>query len=165
MAVFGSLSYLAIALSTMLCGWLSDRMISRGASPTRVRKGCAGVGLSLSTIILPVAVVRDETTAMMLLLLSCTFYGIFAPNLFAMTQTMAGPRAAGKWTGFQNGFGNLAGVAAPWITGWVVQESGQFYWAFVVAAAMALTAAGLYVFGVGPIRQVEFRASAPVKVA
>jgi hypothetical protein len=41
-----------------------------------------------------------------------------------------------------------------------VQESGQFYWAFVVAAVMAISGAGLYVFGVGPIKQVEFRARA-----
>jgi len=160
MAVFGSISYLAIALSTMLCGWLSDRMIARGASPTRVRKGFSGVGLSLATVILFVGVVHDENTAMALLFASCLFYGLFAPQLYSMTQTMAGPRAAGKWTGFQNGVGNLAGVAAPWVTGWVVQESGNFYLAFVVAAAMALTAAGLYVFGVGPIRQVDFRARA-----
>jgi len=160
MAVFGSLSYLAIALSTLLCGWLSDRIIARGASPTRVRKGFSGVGLTLSTVIILVAVVRDENVAMALLFTSCICYGIFAPNLFAMTQTMAGPRAAGKWTGFQNGVGNLAGVAAPWVTGWVVQESGNFYLAFVVAAGMALTAAGLYVFGVGSIKQADFRARA-----
>jgi MFS family permease len=160
MAVFGSLCYLAIALSTMACGHFSDRLIARGQSATRVRKAFTGVGLSLSTVIVLVAVVRDEGAAMAILLASCVFYGIFAPNLFAMTQTMAGPRAAGKWTGFQNGFGNLAGVAAPWVTGLVVQVTGQFYWAFVVAAAMALSAAGLYVFGVGPIRQVEFREAA-----
>ena len=160
MAVFGSISYLAIALATLLAGWVSDRLIARGASPTRIRKSFSGIGLSLSTIIVLVAVVRDENVAMALLFTSCICYGIFAPNLFAMTQTMAGPRAAGKWTGFQNGFGNLAGVAAPWVTGWVVQESGNFYLAFVVAAAMALTAAALYVFGVGPIKQADFRARA-----
>ena len=157
MAMFGSASYLAIAASTMLCGWVTDRLIARGGSPTKVRKTAAGLGLSLSTIILPVAIVRDENVAMSLLMISCLCYGIFAPNLFAMTQTMAGPRAAGKWTGFQNGFGNLAGVAAPWLTGWVVNQTGQFYVAFLVAAIMALSAAVLYVFGVGPIRQVEFR--------
>jgi ACS family D-galactonate transporter-like MFS transporter len=166
MAVFGSLSYLAIASSTMVCGWLSDHMIRRGASPTRVRKTFTGIGLSLSTIILPVAVVHDESVAMALLITACLCYGIFAPNLFAMTQTMAGPRAAGRWTGFQNGFGNLAGVAAPWLTGRVVQDSGNFYLAFVVAAAMALTAAALFVFGVGPIRQADFRARAnPAAIA
>src|SRR3954454_11085012 len=138
-------------------------MIARGASQTRVRKGFSGVGLTLSTVIILVAVVRDENIAMALLFASCIFYGIFAPNLFAMTQTMAGPRAAGKWTGFQNGFGNLAGVAAPWVTGWVVHTTGQFYWAFVVAAAMVLSAAALYIFGVGPIRQVDFKQSAAVQ--
>lgn len=157
MAVFGSASYLAIAVTTMACGWATDRLIARGGSPTRVRKTAAGIGLTFSTIILPVAIVRDENLAMALLLTSCVSYGIFAPNLYAMTQTMAGPRAAGKWTGFQNGFGNLAGVAAPAVTGWVVQQTGQFYAAFLVAAVMALAAALLYVFGVGPIRQVGFK--------
>jgi cyanate permease len=46
---------------------------------------------------------------------------------------------------------------APWVTGWVVQETGQFYLAFVVAAAVVLTGAALFLFGIGPIRQVEFR--------
>jgi MFS transporter, ACS family, D-galactonate transporter len=160
MAVFGSMSYLAIAASTIVCGWVTDRLIARGGSPTKVRKTAAGLGLTLSTIIVAVVVVRDENLAMALLVASCLAYGIFAPNLFAMTQTMAGPRAAGKWTGFQNGFGNLAGVAAPWVTGWVVQTTGQFYVAFLVAAMMAMTAAVLFVFGVGPIRQVEFRVRA-----
>lgn len=157
MAFFGAASYLAIASSTVVCGWVTDRLIERGGSPTRVRKTATALGLSLSTMIVLVAVVRDENIAMGLLIASCLSYGIFAPNLFAMTQTMAGPRAAGKWTGFQNGFGNLAGVAAPAVTGWVVQQTGQFYAAFVVAGMMALAAALLYTFGVGPIRQVEFR--------
>jgi MFS family permease len=158
MAVFGSMSYLAIAASTIVCGSITDRLIARGGSPTKVRKTATGLGLTLSTVIVAVVVVRDENLAMALLVGSCLSYGIFAPNLFAMTQTMAGPRAAGKWTGFQNGFGNLAGVAAPWVTGWVVQTTGQFYVAFLVAAMMALTAAVLFVFGVGPIQQAEFRA-------
>ena len=157
MAVFSSLAFLAISLSSVTSGWLSDRWIARGATPTRVRKTFAGTGLVLSTIILPVCVVRDESVAMALLILTCLSYGLYSSNLFAITQTLAGPRAAGKWTGLQNGVGNLAGVAAPWVTGWVVQQTGEFYWAFVVAAAVALAAAAIFVFGIGPIRQVEFR--------
>jgi len=74
-----------------------------------------------------------------------------------VTQTLAGPSAAGKWTGLQNGVGNLAGVAAPWFTGWVVQETGQFYVAFLVTASLLVVAAGMFVLGVGPVKQVEFR--------
>ena len=73
------------------------------------------------------------------------------------SQTLAGPRAAGKWTGFQNGFGNLAGVAAPWLTGRVVDKTGEFYWAFVVAAGFVLAGAAIFVFGIGPVERVKFR--------
>jgi len=157
MAVWGSLAYFAIAASAVVCGKLSDRWIARGASPTRVRKTFAGTGLALSALILPVAVIRDERLAMALLMFTCASYGLYSSNVFAITQTLAGPRAAGKWTGLQNGFGNLAGVAAPWFTGWVVQQTGQFYLAFLAAAVIVLLGGVCFVFGVGPIKQVEFR--------
>jgi MFS family permease len=157
MAIWGALAYFAIALSAVISGKLSDRWIARGGSPTRVRKTFAGIGLTLSTVILPVAVVHDERIAMALLMFTCLSYGLFSANLFAITQTLAGPRAAGKWTGLQNGFGNFAGVAAPWFTGWVVQVTGEFYLAFVVAAVIVLAGAFFFVIGIGPIKQVEFR--------
>ena len=157
MAIFVALSFFCVAFSCVISGWLSDHLIARGGTPTRVRKAFAGTGLTLATIILPAAVVRDWRTAMALLLLACLAYGIYTSNLFAITQTLAGPRASGKWTGVQNGFGNLAGVVAPFVTGWVVERTGEFYLAFVVAAAVALAGAAIFVFGIGEIRQVEFR--------
>jgi MFS transporter, ACS family, D-galactonate transporter len=157
MAIWGALAYFAIALSAVISGKLSDRWIAHGGSPTRVRKTFAGIGLTLSTVILPVAVVHDERIAMALLMFTCLSYGLFSANLFAITQTLAGPRAAGKWTGLQNGFGNFAGVAAPWFTGWVVQVTGEFYLAFVVAAIIVLAGAFFFVVGIGPVKQVEFR--------
>jgi MFS family permease len=157
MAVYASLAFLVVGVSTTFSGWLSDRLIARGGSPTRVRKAFAGLGLTFSTIILPVAVVDSPRVAIGLLMLTCFCYGVFSSNLWAITQTLAGPRAAGKWTGVQNGLGNLGGVVAPWLTGWVVQQSGHFYLAFVAAAAVALAGAAAFVFGIGPIRQVEFR--------
>jgi MFS family permease len=158
MAVFGWLPFLAIAVSCVFSGWLSDRLIARGHSPTKVRKAFAGTGLSLSTIIIPVAIVDSASLAMTLLVLACLAFGIYTSNLFAITQSLAGPRAAGKWTSFQNGFGNFAGVLAPWLTGKVVDETGEFYVAFLVAAGFALFGAINFVLGVGPIREVTWPA-------
>ena len=157
MAVFGSLSFLAVALASVVSGWFSDRFIARGISPTRVRKTFCGFGLTLSTIILPVAVIKSDTIAMPLLVLACICFGCYTSNVYAITQTLSGPRAAGKWTGLQNGVGNLAGVAAPWITGEVLQRTGQFYLAFVVAAAVVLAAAACFVFGIRKIHQLDFQ--------
>jgi MFS family permease len=154
MGVFASLAFLAVAVSSVTSGWLSDRWIARGGTATRVRKTFAGLGLALATIILPVALVRDVRLAMGLLMLACVSYGMFASNVYAITQTLAGPRASGKWTGMQNGFGNFAGIVGPWLTGWLVQQTGDFYLSFAVAAGVSLTGAAIFVSGIGPIEQI-----------
>jgi MFS family permease len=156
MALYGALAYFLIALSAVVAGRVSDILIARGGTPNRVRKTFVGAGLTLSTLIVPVAIARSDQLAMALLMLTCLCYGLYSSNVYAMTQTLAGPRAAGNWTGLQNGFGNLAGVAAPWFTGWVVERTGQFYWAFAVAAGFALAGAFMYLLGVGPVRKVDF---------
>jgi ACS family D-galactonate transporter-like MFS transporter len=79
---------------------------------------------------------------------------ISASNVFSITQTLAGPRAAGRWTGFQCFVGNLEGVVVPAVTGFVVQRTGHFYWALIILACVALTGTVFWVFLVGPIRQV-----------
>lgn len=156
MGVVASLAYLAVAISSVLSGWLSDRWITRGGSPTRVRKTFTGLGLALSTIILPVALVRDETLAMVLLMTASLCYGMFASNVWAITQTLAGTHASGKWTALQNGVGNFAGIVCPALTGWLVQRTGLFSLSFAVAAGVAFTGAAIFVFGIGPIQQIHW---------
>jgi ACS family D-galactonate transporter-like MFS transporter len=156
MANMSALAFLAIGLSSALCGWLSDHWIAAGATPTRVRKTFTVGGLTLSTIILPVAIVDSKDMAMALLFVACLFFGMWSSNHWALIQTLAGPPAAGKWTAVQNGVGNLAGVAAPALTGLVVARTGQFFWAFAVATGFALAGAFFYMFVIGRIEQVDW---------
>ncbi len=158
MAVASSASFLAIALSALISGWLSDHLILRGSAATRVRKGFAGCGLILSTLLLPVAVIDNVNLAMTLLLAACIAFGMYTGNVYAITQTLAGPSAAGRWTSIQNGVGNLAGVAAPWFTGWVVDRTGHFLPAFLAAACLALAAAALFTLALGKLEPVDFQA-------
>ena len=95
---------------------------------------------------------------MMLLMLACGSYGVYASSHWAITQTLAGPSAAGRWSGVQNFIANLAGVVAPTLTGFVIDKTGQFFWAFAVSAAVVLIGAWVYAFGVGPVTPVEWRA-------
>lgn len=156
MANMGSLAFLAIGLSSGSCGWISDRWIASGATPTRVRKTFTVGGLTLATIILPVAMVESKDLSMALLFIACIFFGMWSSNHWALIQTLAGPPAAGKWTGLQNGVGNLAGVAAPALTGLVVARTGQFFWAFAVATGVVLVGAFFYMFVIGRIEQVDW---------
>jgi len=156
MASMGALAFLAIGVSSALCGWLSDHWIAAGATPTRVRKTFTVGGLALSTIILPVAMVHSQKLSMALLFTACVFFGMWSSNHWALIQTLAGPSAAGKWTAVQNGIGNLSGVVAPALTGLVVERTGQFFWAFAVATGLVLLGAFFYGVVIGPIKQVDW---------
>ena len=95
-------------------------------------------------------------TAVILLLLAFLTGGMCGSNIWAITQTIAGPRMAGRWTGFQNFLGNLAGIIAPTITGFVVDFTGRFFMAFVIMAIVAMLAALSYFFVIGPVKEIAW---------
>lgn len=154
MAKLGGIAYLAGACFSTFSGWASDRWIASGATPTVVRKTFAGGGLALSGMFIGLAVVSGTMYCAAALILGVIFFGVTASNIWAITQTLAGPKAAGRWTGFQNFAGNLSGVVAPALTGFVLERTGHFYWAFVIVTIVALGGTASWVFVIGPVEQV-----------
>lgn len=156
MAKIGGAAYLLGALFATLAGWLSDRWISAGGTPTRVRKSFAGGGLALAGLLLGLFALSGPAMAVALAILGVIFLGVSSSNIWAITQTLAGPQAAGRWTGFQNFVGNWAGVVGPALTGFVLDWTGHFYWAFAIMTAVALAGAASWFFLVGQVRQVAW---------
>jgi MFS transporter, ACS family, D-galactonate transporter len=156
MGVLGSIPFLWSALSAVVCGWTSDAWIQRGASPTRVRKAFVVAGLLLSTIMVPAAMVSNLTLCVTLLSVAYIAFGMYASNHWAITQTLAGPAAAGKWSGLQNTVGQLSGVIAPLVSGYIVEATGHYFWAFLSPAIIAVFGAACYVFLIGPVEVVEW---------
>jgi ACS family D-galactonate transporter-like MFS transporter len=146
MGVLGSLPYWSVAFASSISGIMADRFISRGGQAVRVRKAFIAGGLMFSTLILPAAMVKDQTASLVLLSLGCFAFGFFSSNHWALAQTLAGPLAAGKWTGLANAVGNLPGVVGPLFTGWVVKQTGNYYYAFLVCAVFAVLGTISYVF-------------------
>jgi ACS family D-galactonate transporter-like MFS transporter len=162
MSLVGGAAFFATALSALVFGWVSDRWIAAGATLTRVRKTFTGTGPVIASSIVLVSVIPDSRFAMALLIVVCISLGICSSNLWALTQTLAGPDTAGRWTGLQNFVGNLAGVVAPALTGIVVDRTGHFFWAFVITSIVALLGAVAWIFVVGPIRPVAWTSHAYV---
>jgi MFS family permease len=69
---------------------------------------------------------------------------------------LAGPQAAGRWVGLQNGFANLAGVIGPALTGFIVDWTGHFRVALVITAGVCLLSGISWVFLVGRLEQVAW---------
>jgi MFS transporter, ACS family, D-galactonate transporter len=154
MATIGGTAYLLGASFGMLSGWLSDRWITSGETPTRVRKTFVAGGLALAGIFLGLSAASGPVSGVIMLMLGVICYAAAASNVWAITQTLAGPQAAGRWTGFQNLVGNLSGIAAPALTGLVVARTSHFSWAFAILTAVALTGTMIWVFVVGDVEQV-----------
>ena len=159
MGKIGGSAYLILAVSALISGWVSDLWISRGGLPTRVRKTFTALGLALSSCFC-IAVVMfafDSRLAVMFLFLTCAAAGLCTSNLWAITQTLAGPLAAGKWSGLQNFVGNFAGVVSPALTGFVVERTGHFFWAFAATSVVLLGGALSWAFVVGPVEPVQWK--------
>jgi ACS family D-galactonate transporter-like MFS transporter len=152
----GALPFVMIATSSIIAGWFSDRLIQYGRSVSKVRLSIAATGLAGSAIVILVPLLRTEWLAMVALCGAGLFYGLFSSNLWAITQTLAGPTAAGRWSGFQNCCGNLAGVVAPWLTGFVVSRTGEYYWAFVACCVVLAIGACSYIFVVRRVERIRW---------
>ncbi len=157
MARIGGETFLMAALSCLICGQLSDGWISAGATATRVRKTFMVVGMVCAGFFMASCALAPKGVLVGLLLLAGASFGLVSSNLNAITQTLAGPRAAGRWMGAQNFVGNLAGAVAPALTGFLVNRTGQFYWPFLITAAVAWVGALQWIFVVGPVEPVVWK--------
>ncbi len=144
LAFLGTLPFLLMVVSSLGCGILADRLISKGGSAVRVRKRFLVTGLSLTAIFMLGVLSPRGELAITSLMIACFTFGIYASNLFALTQALAGAGAAGRWTGLQNACGNLAGIVSPMFTGWIVERTGTFAMAFVCAGIACLAGAASF---------------------
>lgn len=138
MATLGSLPYLFMAISSVSSGVLSDYLIKRGHAPITVRKAFLSIGLATTALLMPIVLSPQIALSLAGLYLSCLGFGIYASNLFSLTQALAGRQAAGRWTGTQNCFGNVVGIASGIGTGWLVQQTGTFVIPFIAASSACL---------------------------
>jgi len=154
MGELGGLIYLVYAASSYCVGRLSDLWIGAGASINRVRKTIVISGHVIVAVSLAAAAVGDLRVSVISLFCAGFSFGLSTPSFFVIGQTLAGPQAAGKWVGIQNCVGNCAGIIGPIITGLIVDVTGQYYWAFITAAAMAtigIAGWGLMIRKVAPL--------------
>jgi ACS family D-galactonate transporter-like MFS transporter len=154
-AKIGGVAFLLIATSALATGKVSDVWILSGATPTLVRKTFLCAGITLAGILLVLSALASSNLGLIVLLLAATVsLGMATPQYFAVSQTLAGPHMAGTWTGLQNFVGNFAGIVGPAVTGFILDRTGQFLWAFIVTAMVGWIGTLSWLFVVGPIQQV-----------
>jgi MFS transporter, ACS family, D-galactonate transporter len=158
---YGGMLFFMSAVSATLWGKLSDRWIDSGTAPTLVRKTAMVLGQIGVGVFLVLTAVTEGRVFIAMLALTGIFLGISICSGWAITQTLAGPLAAGRWTGVQNFIGNFAGWVAPWLTGFLLDRTGRFYWPFFITAAVAWVGALSWGLVVGPVEPVDWGKNTP----
>ncbi len=156
MSVAAGALWVVDSLSSVGTGTITDMCIRRGASPTIARKWAMAVGFTLAAISLVGCAFAGEHSYLACLIACAVGSGTANAGTFAFAQTLAGPHAAGRWVGLQNGIANMAGVIGPALTGFLVDWTGHFAPAFAVAAVITMGGAFAWCLGVTHLRQVDF---------
>ena len=157
MAATAGTLYAIDSVSVVISGWLSDRKIGRGGDAKMVRKWTMASGFAVATVALGACAIAGPRTYLWCLVGTAVGSGTASAGAFAMGQTLAGPRLAGRWIGLQNGVANLSGIAGPPLTGLLVDWTGHFAAALAVAALVAVVGGLGWVLGVRKQEEPEWQ--------
>jgi MFS family permease len=159
MTLLTTATYVSQAASALLWGWLSDRWVARGTPEATVRKtilavGQVGAGLAILGILYSAATVP---LTIWLVLFGAGVAAI-SSNVFAVAQIFAGPHASGSWLGVQNCIGNFSGIVGPVVTGILIDRTGTYDAAFILAAVITTAGGFWWWLAVPPMVPLEFAA-------
>jgi sugar phosphate permease len=136
MAFYSSVPYIVMSVVILLSGMLTDRLIARGFDEGRVRKTFIAVGFGIALLIVPAGLVEDNDTAIRLLMISLCGLGIASPNTWSLTQLYCSKNVVGTASGLQNFGGNVGGIIAPALTGFIADVTHSFALAFMICGVI-----------------------------
>jgi ACS family D-galactonate transporter-like MFS transporter len=126
MAIYSAAPFLIMSAIIVLSGLLSDWLVRKGHQEAMVRKVFIIAGLAIGCLIVPAGMVTDKMTAVWLLTISLCGLGICSPNTWTLTQAVCHKKIVGTVSGIQNFGGNLGGILAPALTGFIVHATNSF---------------------------------------
>src|SRR5438477_11285393 len=137
-------------------GWLVDALVKRGWNAVRVRQVVLIGGTGLGLGILGAANAHGPVAALFWISISIGGLSAASPVGWSIPSLIAPRESVVTLGGIMNFCNQLSAIAAPIATGYVVQATHSFAWAFGVATAFLLVGIAGYVFLLGnmePIRE------------
>jgi MFS family permease len=126
MGWYSGVSFGGMAAVAALAGFAADWLIGKGRDPINVRKGFTIAGFVMAAT-QTISVFTDSVPMMIFFtVFSLCGLGLATANYWALTQTLVPGGSIALVVGIQNTAANLAGIVAPWLTGWMIQKTGSF---------------------------------------
>jgi ACS family D-galactonate transporter-like MFS transporter len=164
MVKVAALYYTVDAVAALVTGGITDHFIRRGAGLGMVRKSALAGGWTIAAIGFLGCSFAAPNSYSPWLIVTGIGLGTGNSGLWTVTQTLAGPQAAGRWAGLKNGFSNLAGVICPALTGFTVDWTGHFHVAIGITAAVCVVGVVVWIFFLGELKQADWGEVAQKKI-
>jgi len=135
-------------------GWLVDALIQRGWNSVRVRQITLIGGTTVGLAILGTAYAHTPVAVLFWISMSIGGLSAASPVGWSIPSLIAPRESVGTVGGILN-FGNqLAGIAAPIATGYILRATNSYSLAFVAATVFLLVGIAGYVFLLGRIEPI-----------
>ena len=156
-----------VATFTDLCigGLLADRLIQRGWNASAVRKTILVGGTICGLGLVGAANPHSATSALLWISLAIGGLSAASPIGWSIPSLIAPRSSVGSVGGIINFSNQISGIAAPIVTGYIVQSLHSFAWAFGVAAIYLAFGITAYLLLLGKIEQMPLPATSPHSVS
>jgi dipeptide/tripeptide permease len=140
--VFTSIPFLAASAINIIANWFGDRLLSAEGVRNGMRRYLVALCLLLTAASLLIPFAQSLAAVVVLVSIAVSFGNVGpAANGALVSDLLRSPADAGRAFAFLVLGGNSFGLLAPIVTGYLVQATGNFNSAFVLAGLLALVGA------------------------
>jgi MFS family permease len=132
--LFTSLPYLGSFLSSLVFGFLSDRIGNRAALCTL---SLAGASISIGLA----ALASDPVMSALLIVLGMIMWGMSPPIFYAIMQRIVPAPIMATGIGIDNGLANFGAAMAPAVIGFLIAATGSYVAGLLFLAGLGLVGA------------------------
>lgn len=149
--------FLALGISNMIGGWMSDRLIVSGISANRARKSIMGLAAAL-TMVAPLTVVASSAELAILFMSLILFaHGFWITNYITITSELFGDNATSTVVGMSGTAGAIAGLLVNPLIGKVV-ENFSYLPMWIASGIMYPLGFIILILTIRIIRPIDFQA-------
>ncbi len=153
------------ASELLIGGWLVDYLVKKGHDLTRVRKTTLVIGMLLGLTVIGAAFTRNPNIAIICISIALGGLVITSSIAYSIPTFVAPKGMVGTMTGILTFGNNAMAILAPIVTGFIVQATNSFMYAFLVAALFLLVGIFSYVFLLKDLNPIEPMEELTVKTA
>jgi ACS family glucarate transporter-like MFS transporter len=140
--LFTAVPYIIAAILCILLGRLSDKYVRREGVISGRRRNVVAAALMLGSVVLIVQLVQSIWVLVAVFAISLSGIATTTTLDFSLlNDLLVDPRNIGKAMAFVVIGGNVFGLMAPIVTGYVIQITGSYNWAFLIAGLLLVSGA------------------------